>query len=319
MIKISKVIFLFSVVALISCENKNQSDGPIPPVGYLNYTLLEWSVGLGLVDMIDREPPIPPSITIDSDIIFKETESRNLTLDILKRKDQSGVAPVLIFIHGGSWKYGGKEDYSFYLHEYAKKGYVTASLSYRLSQEAKFPSAVEDVKCGIRWIQQNGSQFGIDTNNVILIGGSAGAHLAMMAGYTDLYESCGPVAAIKGIVNIYGPVDLTTEFALSNSALTEFIGIDYDENPNPYQDASPINYVSSDDPPTITFHGTIDRVVPIGQADTLDKKLKNMGVYHDYHRIKGWPHTMDLSVTVNNYMQFYMDQFFENIFPKFSI
>ena len=315
MIKIIKIFIPFLLFALISCVNNDELKDPIPPVGYFNYTLLEWSAGLGFIDLINRAPEIPQSIEVISDIPFKETSSRPLKLDIFRKKDHSGFVPTLIFIHGGSWKYGEKEDYLFYLIEFAKKGYVTATLSYRLSSEAKFPAAVEDVTCGVQWIKQNGGDYGIDTNKVVVIGGSAGAHLAMMIGYTNAYETCGSIGKVQGIVNIYGPVDLTTDFALSNSALTEFIGIDYAQNPTLFQDASPLSYISGDDPPTITFHGTIDKIVPISQADTLDQRLKRLGVSHEYHRLKGWPHTMDLAVPVNEYMQFYMAKFFEKVVP----
>ena len=75
--------------------------------------------------------------------------------------------------------------------------------------------------------------------------------------------------------------------------------------------ASPKTYITSDDPPTMTFHGTIDSLVPISQADSLDIWLEKAGVPHEYHRLKGWPHTMDVSRKVNEYCQFYMDRFLE--------
>ncbi len=298
-----------------SCEDVNPVNEPLPPVGYYNYSLIEWSAGLGLLDLINKKPDVPISINLYPDIIYKETPEKQLKLDILKKNGNTELAPVIIFIHGGSWKYGGKEDYLFYLIEFAERGYVTATLSYRLSQEAPFPAAVEDINCGIRWIKDHGLEYGIDTNKAVLVGGSAGGHLAMMAGYTDQYESCGSIGDIQGIVNIYGPCDLTTDFALSNSALTDFIGQNYNENPMPYKDASPLTHISSDDPPTITFHGTIDKVVPVSQADTLDQRLRRVGVSHEYHRLKGWPHTMDLAVPVNVYMQFYMAKFFKKVIP----
>jgi len=78
-----------------------------------------------------------------------------------------------------------------------------------------------------------------------------------------------------------------------------------------YVNASPKTYITSDDPPTMTFHGTIDSLVPISHADSLDVWLEKAGVPHEYHRLKGWPHTMDVSRKVNEYCQFYMDRFLE--------
>ena len=277
-------LLLALLILLCSCDNKPKDGEMNPPRGYWNNTVLKWSFGLGLLDLVDLEPSIPDSIIVFKDILFKETPEKELKLDIYKKETTQPSTPLIIFVHGGSWKYGQKEDYLVYLLEFAKQGYITASLSYRLSKVAQFPAAVEDINCGVKWLKNNGMDYGIDTSKIVIVGGSAGAHLAMMVGYTDKYESCGSVDQIKGIVNIYGPCDLTTDFALSNSALTEFIGMNYDENPVPFENASPINYISSDDPPTITFHGTIDDTVPIGQSDLLDKKLKENNFFHEYHR-----------------------------------
>jgi len=267
---------------------------------------------------VDRSPEIPPNIEVFANIIFKETEQRPLKLDIYRKKNISKPAPVIVFIHGGSWKSGDKKDYLVYLLYFAEKGFITASLSYRFLQEAIFPAAVEDVRCGVGWIKKYGISYGIDTNKVVLVGGSAGAHLAMMLAYSQDFQSCDTnnvSPRVQGVVNIYGPVDLTTDFAIVQPVLPEFIGDSYENMPTSYRDASPINYISNDDPPTLTFHGTIDNVVPVRQADMLDKKLKENHIFHEFHRLKGWPHTMDLAVSMNNYMKFYMYQFFEKVIP----
>ena len=303
---------------IIYCTGQDLQEGLQPPSGYWNNTFIKLYLALGLVDLVDLSPEIPPSIEIFSDIVFKETEQRPLKLDIYRKKNIHQPAPVIIFIHGGSWKTGNKKDYLIYLLHFAEKGYITASLSYRFFQEAIFPAAVEDVRCGVNWIKKHGTNYGMDTNKIVLVGGSAGAHLAMMLGYSQNFQSCDTnnvSPRVQGVVNIYGPVDLTTDFAIAQPVLPEFIGDSYENMPTGYQDASPIRYISDDDPPTLTFHGTIDNVVPVGQADMLDKKLNENHIFHEYHRLKGWPHTMDLAVSMNNYMKFYMYQFFKKVIP----
>jgi acetyl esterase/lipase len=74
--------------------------------------------------------------------------------------------------------------------------------------------------------------------------------------------------------------------------------------------ASPVHFVTPDDPPTMTFIGTLDELVPVNQADVLNETLIAADVPHNYHRLKGWPHTMDAAVPVNEYAQYYMDKFF---------
>ncbi|MDG2266297.1 MAG: alpha/beta hydrolase, partial [Candidatus Marinimicrobia bacterium] len=232
-------------------------------------------------------------------------------------KDIVDSTPLIIFIHGGSWTKGDKKDYLIYLLSYAEKGYVTASLSYRFAQEEKFPAAVEDIICGIKWLKNHSVEYGIDSNRVAIVGGSAGAHLALMAAYTmgNTFgkENCDSGSAshrVDAVVNFYGPSDLTTDYAISRKETNFFVGVDYLSQPEKYRNASPINYVSKDDPPTMTFIGTLDELVPLNQTNILDHSLKNVNVYHDYHILKGWPHTMDAAMPVNTYTQHYMDKFF---------
>ena len=89
-----------------------------------------------------------------------------------------------------------------------------------------------------------------------------------------------------------------------------FLGIDYKSDPKKYLIASPIHYISQDDPPTMTFIGTLDELVPLNQTNKLDESLRLANVSHYYHILKGWPHTMDAVRPVNNYTQHHMDKFF---------
>ena len=229
------------------------------------------------------------------------------------------AAPVLIFIHGGGWSKGDKSDYLSYLVDYAKKGYVTVTVSYRLSGVAHYPAAVQDVQCAIHWIRTHSEEYFINPDRIALIGGSAGGHLAMMVAYSDEKEFSKECADSRGgkvqaIVNLYGPTDLSTEYARSRDECQQFLGKSYQEAPYLYKTASPRSYISPDDPPTLIFHGTIDSLVPVSQSDSLHNWLDQAGVPNEYHKLKGWPHTMDLSVKVNNYCQYYMDAFFIKYF-----
>ena len=305
------------VIVLSMGFSQTDQDELKQPRGYPNYMILKLAAKFGFLDLVDLEPEIPASIHVWRDIVYKETEQRPLKLDIYKEHSLFDPVPVIIFIHGGSWTKGDKEDYLIYCLTFAQKGFVTASLSYRFSQEAIFPAAVEDVICAIRWIKANGSEYGIDASKVALVGGSAGGHLAMMAAYSadESYFSSGCndgdiSTGVQSIINLYGPTDLTTDFAIAQDAIKYFLGETYDENPDIYVKASPISYISPGDPPTLTMHGSIDKIVPIYQGDVLDKTLKQNGVTHEYHRLKGWPHTMDASVPVNEYAQKVMTNFF---------
>ena len=277
------------------------------PRGYRSENLIKVAYALRLLKLIETEPAVPENIEVQKDIIYKQVDSTSLQLDIYKLKNLSEAAPVLIFIHGGGWSKGKRSDYLPYLLDYAQKGYVTVTVSYRLSGVAHFPAAVQDVQAAVQWVRENSAAHMINPEKIALIGGSAGGHLAMMVGYAD--EK--PGEKVQAVVNLYGPTDLSTEYARNRGECLNFLGESYQERPNLYQAASPRSYISSDDPPTLIFHGTIDSLVPVSQSDSLHQWLDRIGVPNEYHRLKGWPHTMDLSTKVNNYCQYYMDAFFK--------
>ena len=314
----------FLMILLIAgCSpTENKSGPPKPPRGYANETLLKAAILGKMLDIVNTKPDIPETITEYKDITYKKVGDRSLKLDIYQPKNLNHPVPVLIFIHGGAWKGGNKSDYLLYLIDFAKQGYVTATLSYRFSREAIFPAAVRDVKCAVRWIRAHAKEYNIDADNIAVIGGSAGGHLAMMIGYSsDNPEFDGECeqdsvsSRVQAVVNLYGPSDLTTDFAIKQGVLVDFMGAPFSEAPEIYKKASPITWISKDDPPTLIFQGTIDSTVPVRQSDILKEKLDQTGVINEYHRLEGWPHTMDLAQSVNEYCQYYMNAFFQKYIP----
>ena len=220
---------------------------------------------------------------------------------------------MLVFIHGGGWRSGKRQDYLVYLLDYAEKGYVTATVSYRLKKDSIYPACVEDVTDAVDFLFQNSETYGYDTSKVALIGGSAGAHLAMLAGYgweNPRKTKNSPKHSVKVVVDIYGPVDMTTPYAQSQPLVTGFIGHSYAEKPELYWEASPAKYLDNDCPPTLIFQGTSDNLLPPGQSDTLNVRLDRLGVTNEYYRLPLWPHAMDIAVRPNVYMQEKMDAFF---------
>lgn len=311
------LLTFFILSQLIICGCAQNDEHPMKaPRGYRNEVFLKVAYALGFLDLVETKPTVPEDIEVFKDIVYKQVDSVSLKLDVYKLKNLKTATPVLIFIHGGSWSKGNKSDYLPYLIDYANKGYVTVTISYRLSGIAPFPAAVQDVKCAVLWIRAHSKEYMINPDKIAVIGGSAGGHLAMMLAYSDEKEftdKCPDTSysKIQAVVNIYGPTDMTTEYARNRGECLYFLGKSYQEAPDLYQAASPRTYISSDDPPTLIFHGTIDSLVPVSQSDSLHKWLDHAGVPNEYHKLKGWPHTMDLSKKVNDYCQFYMDAFFK--------
>jgi len=317
-----KVIILGSLLLSgFGCESTKEGP-PQAPMGYPTIFLLKAAHFVGLVDLVDTNPPVPASLNAYKNIVYKIIGNDTLKLDIYQPKGLKKSRPVLIFIHGGGWRKGKKEDYLLYLIDFAKRGYITATISYRLIPQGRYPAAVEDAKCAVRWIRAHAADYLIDPDKMAVIGGSAGGHLALMIGYSsDVRELDGNCSAdtvssrVQAVVDLYGPVDLTTPYARTHKTTLSFLGKPYDAIPEIYAQASPATYITADDPPTLIFHGSIDELVPVSQSDSLQKYLERAGVSNEYHRLTWWPHTMDLAKAVNDYCQYYMNAFFEKYVP----
>ncbi len=297
----------------------------IPPVpqGYADEQAVRTAILLGQIKLIDaKNISLPDNVEEVLDIEYGTGGERKLQLDLYLPKGRTKATPAIIFIHGGAWKSGKRSDMKFYCVKFAEKGYVTATITYRLMGEACFPAAVHDVKCAVRWLRANADKYQVDPAHIVASGNSAGGHLSMMIGYSDdssLEGSGGNnnvSSRVCAVVNFYGPTDLTTDFAKKQELVEEFIGgKTFDEAPDAYKLASPLFHLTRDDPPTLIFHGTIDSVVPIAQADILVKKLKELGIDYVYERYDGWPHVMDLAEPVNQRCVYQMEQFFKKHIP----
>jgi acetyl esterase/lipase len=300
-----------------------REDGsPIPPSGYMNETSINIAYVLGGLNLIDyKDYPSADDVEEHRDIVYKTIDSIDLKLDIYNKVGHTGTAPLIIFVHGGSWSGGNKRDYKLYTIPFARKGYITASIQYRLSGVAKFPAQLLDVNDAIKFLKRNAADYHIDASKIILVGGSAGGHLVLLSAYSNLDDfnkngADGITAEVQAIVDIYGPTDITIEGLRDLKSLEKLMGKSYDEAVATYKECSPINYVSKNAPPTLIFHGTIDSLVPVAQSDVLNDTLTSLGVPVYYHRIDGWPHAMDVSVEVNDYLKYYMEVFFKKYAPK---
>ena len=311
-------LFLWIILLLVGCKAKPY-DVSLPPKGYSSNTTLKIAYATGSLKLIENDYPLPADVTEHKDLVYKTVDSLALKLSLYHSKGIKKDSPLLIFVHGGAWKKGKKEDYWHYLISYAQKGYITATVQYRLSGQAKYPAQLQDLDDAIIWLKQQAAEYHINKEKIALIGGSAGAHLVMMSSYTNRSKPQNnnkESAQVQAVVNIYGPSDLTTEKAINDASVKSLFGKTYKEAPELYKNASPLFLVSEKAPPTLSFHGTLDELVPVEQSDRLHQKLMEIGVPSYYHKLKGWPHTMDIAIKVNEYCQFYMDRFFEKHVPK---
>jgi acetyl esterase/lipase len=248
-------------------------------------------------------------VFIEEGITYGNGEGTELKLD-LARPEGEGPFPAIVFIHGGGWYQGNRQGYKAAIKEAAERGYVAATISYRLMKfdEAKketatatpiFPAQIHDAKAAIRSLRANAEKYRIDPNRIGVTGGSAGGHLSLMVGLTDedsKLEGEGghskESSRVQAVVNVFGPTEMVSAHETSSVAwiMRLFMGGTPDETPETYQAASPVTYVSQDDPPVLTLHGDKDALVPIAQATLLDEKMKKAGASHTLKVFEGQGH-----------------------------
>jgi acetyl esterase/lipase len=286
-----------------------------PPIGYHFVAPVYIAAWTGIEKIIKLDPEIPQGIKEIKDIEYKNVNGKSLQLDMYIPDSVKKQAPLLVFIHGGGWRSGKRSDYLVYLIDFAKKGYITATVSYRLLADSCYPACVEDVSDAVDWFIRNSDIYGYDPRKICLVGGSAGAHLALLTAYG--WKKPGSVAAItanhriKAVIDIYGPYDLTTPYSRTHSLVTSFLAHSFEDSPALYSQASPKEYIKPGAPPTLILHGTSDQLVPVSQSDSLASKLASLGIPYEYYRVPGWPHVMDIVKRVNIFSQKKMNAFLE--------
>lgn len=219
--------------------------------------------------------------------------------DDLRRGEK---VPACIVIHGGGWYKGTKKDMESVAVRLADAGIAAFNVSYRLAPEHRFPAAVHDIKDAIRWVKGNAASLGVDADRVCLIGYSAGAHLALMAGFTqpdDGLDDTNPPAAkifkFQGPEQLLSlPTSLSVKAIAAGGAPTDLTGGNYNEYyekffgqppnviPQTYKAASPITYVRKGLPPVFLYHGKHDWVVDVDQSRRLVEQLRSRGVDVEY-------------------------------------
>jgi acetyl esterase/lipase len=201
----------------------------------------------------------------------------------------AGGMPLVVWIHGDTWRDGSKADCP--LIWLASEGYAVASIGYRLSDSAVFPAQLDDCRAAIAEIERNAEVWGIDRDRVAVAGSGAGGHLAALVGLTSHPTASVATSAdrvgdtvfprIAAVCAVAAPVSLTTlgpEQDRPGSPASRLVGGPLPEFREAAQRASPVTYVSADDPPVLILHGASDDTVPSKQAVEFAATLKAANV-----------------------------------------
>jgi acetyl esterase/lipase len=214
-------------------------------------------------------------VDVAGDVVYGKAGGVELKLNLARPKSPTGPLPCVVFIHGGGWVEGRKEDHDAQIIETAKHGYVAVTVDYRLVDVAKWPAQINDVKCAVRFLRAKAKTYDIDPDRIGAIGFSAGAHLAMMLAVTeksDGLEGDGGYpdqsSRIRAAVSYAGPTDLARDDIppLVRPIVKNLVGRMPAKGDAACRSASPVYFVSDGDAPMLLFQGLSDLVVPYSQA-----------------------------------------------------
>jgi acetyl esterase/lipase len=240
---------------------------------------------------------LPEGIQSLIDQPYVPNAHKHQRLDLFWFKDKK-VRPVLVWIHGGAFRGGDKKGTIFL--PFLELGYVVVSINYRLSPDAPFPAQVEDCKAAIRWLRANARKYYIDPDRIGVWGSSAGGHLAAFLGTSgDVKEfDKGPnlkySSRVQAVIDIFGPVDfikLRAESDTKESPEYMLFRCLIKECPDKAIKASPLTYISKDDPPFLIIHGDKDEVIPYNQSVLFNEALNRAGIDTTYILVKGKGHS----------------------------
>jgi acetyl esterase/lipase len=231
------------------------------------------------------------------------------TVQITQPQRHTRPAPAVIYLHGGSWISGDHETGGFIIHQIGdalnQKGFLVASVNYRLGPHERWPAQIVDAKCAVRYLRAHAKELAIDPNEIGIWGHSAGGHLASLVGTAgpDAGWDIGPYldqpSTVEAVADFAGPSDLVTlgEQGLPGAGRNSFVSllgpVPADQIPAKLKAASPVTYVSKDDPPFLIIHGDKDPFVPLAQSEELANALESKAVPVSLVVVKGGGHALD--------------------------
>jgi acetyl esterase/lipase len=248
-------------------------------------------------------------------------------MDIYYPDQQTSSMPTIVYIHSGGWIDGDKSEVTWaFLNDLLNRGYVIFSVNYRLAPDNPFPAQIEDIKCAISTVKKNARGFHIDPERIGLFGESAGGHLAAITGLTSKADGFDPDASldsssnVKAVAIVNGPTKINL---VTIPGWTDIIVATFGRHPpssEEYRRASPITYVTEDDPPFLVIHGNLDSTISIRQSNFFFEALCNANVPAELIIVKyanHWfafedavttPSISDLSIWIADFFDKYMPQ-----------
>jgi acetyl esterase/lipase len=244
-----------------------------------------------LIEQNMREPDL-------AEIQYGAYQNSPLLLDIYLPHQGDRPYPVVIVIHGGGWDMWNKRMFEPWYYQFLDQGYALASIEYTLSDLAKWPEQGRQVNAGVRWLRANAVELGLDPEKFVVVGGSAGGHLAGIVGVTsDLRDFNSPEygnndvsSRVSGVVTYYAAFDLVKAANHPSSKGTKLLGCPSEECLTLAENASVNLHVTPDDPPFYMLHGTGDTVVSKKHSEIMLEALQQSNVEATLVILEGYVH-----------------------------
>ena len=243
---------------------------------------------LGVTTLTAQEAAAPRKLP---DVPYVTGGGERQQLDLYLPAATGGPArPLVVWVHGGAWEMGDRHVCpAVFL---VARGYVVASLGYRLSQQAIYPAQIEDCKAAIRFLRAHAGEYGIDPRRVGAWGASAGGHLVALLGTTghehrfDVGEHLDQSSAVQCVVDWFGPMDflhwgeppVIADRTNRASSASKLLGGPVSTHLDAARSAGPVYFVDKESAPFLIMHGDADPLVPLQQSQELDAALRKAGV-----------------------------------------
>lgn len=218
-------------------------------------------------------------------------------LDVYYPKE-GGPWPAVLYVHGGSWKEGDKAEGAGWkgLNDL---GYLVVAINYRMAPFVKHPVLIEDLKCAVRYLRAHASEYNLDPDHIAAMGASAGGHLVALMGTSDeaagwdVGENPDQSSRVQAVIPMAAITDFTQEMKVISMVIySAFGGLPGTPSPKMIE-ASPVTYITPDDPPFLIFHGDNDGVVPYQQSEILHEQLTTAGVPSELIIVKNGDHSLN--------------------------
>ncbi|OBQ52254.1 esterase [Tamlana sp. s12] len=246
-------------------------------------------------DIAPIKPLISDQIFYGENIVYKTVDSTELKLDIYIPKEiHVKMHPAVLLIHGGGWLTGQKENQRVMAQHLALNGFIGIAVSYRLGLEAPYPAAVIDIKDAIKFVKKHAARYHVNPDKLAILGTSAGAQLATLVGVTpnaETYESGASISdEVQAIINVDGIVSfIHPEAAAEGKMASIWLGGTREENWAHWKEASPLEYVNENTPPTLFINSAQPRFH--AGRDDMVKQLNQYNIYNEVHNIPDSPHS----------------------------